>query len=47
MCAAGILGVELDLKSHRLRVLPDEGPGTYLMALAAQPVLKVALTRST
>lgn len=27
------LGLELDLKNQRLIVLPDRGPGTYIMAL--------------
>lgn len=28
----GMLGLEPDLKNQRLRVLPDTGPDTYILA---------------
>ena len=30
-----MLGLEPDLKNHRLRLLPDDRPGTYLLAMLA------------
>ena len=32
-----MLGLEPDLKNHRLRLLPDDGPGTYVLIYRARP----------